>query len=565
MKKRIISLTLTLLMVCSLFTIAPVSAAAGVTATLPDGTVVENFTKDYSRHNNVLNFSFEKNIDTEELSNESVTVNGVAAAKVIATGNNSIQVDMGTLRNITRYRVEFPGVLDMEWNPVGGQFVFTTGTGVIRGMEFTWDSMPINPAYNTVDYGIESCEHNKADGTVTFKTTKGTWGTLFETYVNAFGENIATNDIKQIVMRAKTNVTGNFYTYFVLGDKTYVTGDHDREVRAGWTIQASDEYQEYILDASALNQEVWPNQTLNLIRMQMPENATVDIDYIRLVTYDYETNGYLADWDFTNFQNPIGLGTVKNSNVPEGILREDGIYFEAATWGGPIGTANAYQMNINPVTVAKFEYHALDTFGIENLGIYIVRAGELTAPPPVNENQRFQLQQLGGGGNWHTYNLTPEHATYPNNDCNWLFFFTNKVPDMPAWDFLIKYIKMYPENWVENPVNVPVTTYELVSGFETADEAVLSGSVPAGSVTAVTGGFYNTDSAKKDVTLVVALYKDNALVDVKMNKQSITGHGYLSQLDATVEVPDEGYEVKAFLWDGATPMYDVLTKDNSSL
>ena len=534
-------------------------------AYLPDGTQIENFAKNYSRHNNVLIFAFDQNLDGQSFEPQSVTLNGSPVASVEAFGNNGIKVDLGVLSNITRYRVEFPGIKTADFEPVGGQFVFTTGTGIVGGMEFTNNTSPLNSAYMTGDYGIESCEHNAANGTITIKTTKGTYGTAIQTYANAFGKKIPTNDIKQIIMRAKTNVTGNFYTYFMLDDKEIPVGNNDREVRAGWTIQASDEYQEYILDASALNQSVWQDKALNVIRMQLPENATVDIDYIRLVTYDYETKGYLADWDFTNKQNPIGLGTIRNVNVPEPELRDDGIYFEAATWGGPMGIANGNQMLFNPSSIGKFEYTALDTYGIENFGIYLLKRGDIITPPSVSVNERFQLQQLSGGGRWNTYTLTPEHEEYPNNDCNWLFFFTNRKSGQTYWDFLLQDIKIYPINWVENPVNVPVATYELVSGFETVDEAVLDGCVPMGDVTAVAGGFYNTGSAPKDVTLVVALYKDNALVDVKMNKQTIMGKGYLSQLDVTITVPGEGYGVKAFLWDGAMPMCDVLTKDNSSL
>ncbi len=121
---------------------------------------------------------------------------------------------------------------------------------------------------------------------------------------------------------------------------------------------------------------------------------------------------------------------------------------------------------------------------------------------------------------------------------------------------------------------IPAATYELVSGFETENEAAISGPLPSGEITAVTGGLCGVADEKKEYSMYLALYDNGTLISVAC-KQIVLGPGMeVGQQTLKVTVPqkqegdsDDRYSVKAFLWgtDEMIPCIHAVTPSNNRI
>ncbi len=121
---------------------------------------------------------------------------------------------------------------------------------------------------------------------------------------------------------------------------------------------------------------------------------------------------------------------------------------------------------------------------------------------------------------------------------------------------------------------IPAATYELVSGFETENEAVLSGTLPSGVITAVTGGLCGVADAETKYSLYLALYDNGNLIGVDCKHIILAPGMEVSQQTLNVTVPqkqdgdsDNRYSVKAFLWeaDELTPCVEAVTPSNNGI
>lgn len=121
---------------------------------------------------------------------------------------------------------------------------------------------------------------------------------------------------------------------------------------------------------------------------------------------------------------------------------------------------------------------------------------------------------------------------------------------------------------------IPAATYELVSGFETESEAALSGALPSGVITAVTGGLCGVADAKTKYSLYLALYDNDQLIDVECKHITLEPGMSVGQqsMNITVPEPEAGdsagrYSVKAFLWesDTFTPCVNAVTPENNGI
>lgn len=528
------------------------------------GTQVADFTKDYSRHNNVLDFKFPNDLDMTTVTKENITINGepIASVAVSSAVTDGFRVNLGTLRSATRYRVEFPGVKMTGGADAGGQFVFTTGTGILGSTEFTTGLESINSGYFIADNGVlpENVVHDPLNGSVSITTgAAGKDGTFIQMYPNAVG--IATDNIKQIVMRVRKNVSASLNYYLLLNGKTQATGTSTDEIQARIYIPASEEFQEYIIDVSTLDQSIWAGQTLNTFRLDLNANAEIEFDYFRIVTYEYETNGMLANWTFAG-ANPPGLGSSYRGGTPQIAYaqEQDGIKF-TGTVGDLIKSGDSANIYINPQTVGKTEIAVTSTSGMASVPLYLSKKAWYPTLTPRTE--RIASFKIPANSTNSIFEIEPL-SDVPASSGNMNFYVS-----LPVGDIKFHYIRMYPKNYVANPVDVQFRTFELLSGFETDSEAPLSGSLPEGEITAVIGGILNPADGPVAYSLILALYKGDVLEGVEYSSISISaGRRAAAQQSVSITVPQGGgYDVKAFLWNEGNlqPITGALTPDSSQM
>lgn len=109
-------------------------------------------------------------------------------------------------------------------------------------------------------------------------------------------------------------------------------------------------------------------------------------------------------------------------------------------------------------------------------------------------------------------------------------------------------IRVVPSSWNHTPTT---TTAAPVAPEVTYDSFTLSDKTAGATATATVTGIKKTVEAEKNAVIIVAVYKDNKLVDVYPSAATaLTTEGQTITTSVTLPSDITGVTVKAFLWDG---------------
>lgn len=485
--------------------------------------------------NDIVRFEFLKELDPDTVKAENIQLNGVPATYVIenkaADSAKSLRVRLGTLTTATRYTVTFSGLKYADGTAVEEVFKFATEN----------ESIPVYPenlkAYSTARTGIAAawegtaadeyrfgngkwtsavCEFDEAAGTDKIKfPSKDNNHAFFKLASPVSGA----ENITKMVIGMKTDQDVDLKLYYVTG--TQLQGFAETHVAKYISAKKGDGgFKEYSVPISSSftgfadgmrSFRITPSGADESPVVDYEKGLNLEIAYIRFVTDEYQTRAA----QMQNFAKDY------NTELTDSVR----FLFEKDLDAATVKTENILINGKN----------AVDVFDVKD-NVACVRFGRL----PSISRCRVTFPGM-------------KYADGTAVDEQFVFTTTNKG--------LIN-------------KEMPAATYELVSGFETENEAVLKGAVPSGKITAVTGGLRNIAEEKKRYALYIALYDGDMLINVDCKYITLEAGEAAGQQDINVTVPekqegdsDNRYSVKAFLWEADTqiPCIDAITPSNNGM